>query len=135
MPRHVLSGKHCSGSNAPPFEKDTGVAKLELHRLERLIEEFRGVEKSSAITRIKNLKKVIHSYTNTPRQIGTWQILASYPLEDAYQVEAIAHQMLSTHLDRGAPIGEVFACSSEMAIAAVEAAIAKFQKLTSDDLS
>ena len=134
MPRHVLSGKHCSGSNAPPFEKDTGVAKLELQRLEGLIEELRGIEKSSAIKRTKNLKKVINAYTNTPRQIGTWQILTSYSLKDAYQVEEIAHRMLSIHLDRDAPIGEVFACSPEVAISAVEAAIAKFRKLTSDNL-
>ena len=132
MPRHVLSGNYCSGSNALPFEKDTGVAKFELQRLEGLIEVLRGIEKSSAIRRIKNLKKVINSYANAPKQIGTWQILTSYPLEDAYQVEAIAHQMLSTHLDRDAPIGEIFACSPEVATAAVEAAIAKFNARKSD---
>ena len=134
MPRHVLSGNYCSGSNALPFEKDTGVAKFELQRLEGLIEVLRGIEKSSAIRRIKNLKKVINSYANAPKQIGTWQILTSYPLEDAYQVEAIAHQMLSTYLDRDAPIGEVFACRPEVAIAAVETAITAFQKMTSDKL-
>jgi hypothetical protein len=134
MPAHVLSGIYCSGSNALPFEKDASLAKLELKSLEGQIEGLSGVEKNSANRRIKNLRKVIDSYTNAPRQIGTWQLLASYSLEDGYQVEAIAHQMLATHLDWDAPIGEVFACSSQEAISAVEAAIAKFQKRASDDL-
>lgn len=134
MPAHVLSGIYCSGSNALPFEKDTSLAKLELQSLEGQIKELSGIEKNSVTRRIKNLRKVIDSYANTPRQIGTWQLLASYYLEGGYQVEAIAHQMLSTHLDGDAPIGEVFSCSAQEAISAVEAAIAKFQKRASDDL-
>ena len=128
MPEHVLSGNYCPGSNALPFEKDTGLAKLELQSLEGQIEELNGHKKNSAIRRIKNLRKVIDSYTNTPKQIGTWQLLASYSLNEAYQVEAIAHEMLLTYLDRDAPIGEVFNCLPEQAIAAVEAAIAQFHK-------
>jgi hypothetical protein len=127
MPAHVLSGNYCSGSDALPFEKDTGLANLELQKLEGQIEKLSGIEKSSAIRRIKNLRKVINSYINIPRQIGTWQLLTSYSLKDAYQVEAIAHQTLLMHLDRDAPIGEVFACPPEVATAAVEAAIAKFK--------
>jgi hypothetical protein len=128
MPAHVLNGYYCSGSNKLPFEKDVSLAELTLINLQDQVEELHGSQKTSAIRRIKNLRKVIDSYTNTPRQIGSWQLLASYFLEDAYQVEAIAHEMLSTHFDRDAPIGEVFNCLPEQAIAAVEAAIAQFHK-------
>ena len=128
MPAHVLSGNYCSGSNKLPFEKDVSLATLELVNLQEQVEELHGSQKTSAIRRIKNLRKVIDSYTNTSRQIGSWQLLASYSLEDAYHVEATAHQMLLTHLDRDAPIGEVFDCLPEVAIAAVEAAIAKLHK-------
>lgn len=127
MPVHVLSGNYCSGSNELPFEKDVSLAELKLINLQEQVEELHGSQKISAVRRIKNLRKVIDSYTNTPRQIGTWQLLASYSLEDAYQVEAIAHQLLSTYLDEDAPIGEVFACPSEVAIAAIEVAITKLR--------
>ena len=128
MPSHVLSGNYCAGSNKLPFEKDVSLAELELINLQEQVEKLHGSQKTSVIRRINNLRKVIDSYINTPRQIGSWQLLASYSLEDAYQVEATAHQILLTHLDKDSPIGEVFNCLPEVAIAAVEAAIAKFHK-------
>lgn len=126
MPVHVLNMNHCAGSNELPFEKDVSLAELELINLQEQVEELHGSQKISVIRRVNNLRKVIEAYRTTPRQVGEWRALISYPLSNAYEVESIAHKMLSSHLDKDAPIGEVFACSPEMAIQVVEAAIAKF---------
>ena len=128
MPSHVLSMNHCAGSNELPFEKDVSLAELELINLQEQVEELHGSQKISVIRRVNNLRKVIEAYRTNPRQVGEWRILISYPLSNAYEVESIAHNMLSSHLDKDAPIGEVFACSPEAAIEAVEAAIAKSTK-------
>ena len=128
MPTHVLSMNHCSGSNALPLEAETSLAEQELINLKEQQDVLAGSEKISAIRKFNNLRKVVEIYRNASRRVGEWRILTSYPLLHAYEVEAIAHQLLSTHLDRDAPIGEVFSCSSQEAISAVEAAIAQWHQ-------
>jgi hypothetical protein len=133
MPVHVLNMNHCAGSNELPFEKDVSLAELELINLQEQVEELHGSQKISVIRRVNNLRKVIEVYRTTPGRAGEWRILTSYPLSNAYEVESIAHKMLSSHLDIDTPIGEVFACSPEMAIQVVEAAIAKFHILAFEE--
>lgn len=123
MPNHVLSGIHCRGSNQSPLEKDTELAELELKNLQESLTGLHRSNKNSAIRRINNLKKVIKAYQKYPRRVGTWEFKASFPTENAYQVESIAHQLLSKYLDKDAPIGEVFSCSVQDAFNAVENAL------------
>lgn len=128
MPTHVLSMNHCSGSNALPLEAETSLAEQELIKLKEQQEVLAGSEKISAIRKFNNLRKVVEIYRTASRRAGEWRILTSYPLSNAYEVEAIAHEMLSSYLDSDAPIGEVFSCSIQEAISAVESAMTQCRK-------
>ena len=123
MPRHVISGNQCAGSNQPPFQKNTELAEQELKSLRGQLKELQGSEKTSAIIRIDNLEKIIKAYRNTPSQVGIWQLQTSLLTRNAYQVELIAHEILSKHLDVAAPIGEVFKCSAQEAMLAIDNAL------------
>ncbi len=137
IPNHVLNMSHCLGSNQLPFEKDTGLADQELKRLREQLIKLQGSDKNSITRRINNLKKIVDSYKNAPRRVGLWQIRATFFTEDAYEIEKITHKILHTYLDKQSPIGEVFRCSTQEAIAAVHGAISqcrhKLYKVTLSD--
>ncbi len=122
MPKHVLSGNHCSGSHALPLEKDKTLAIEELKRLRDELECIQGKSKGSAVKRIKSLEKLIDEPQDVQRFTGSWSLRASFKSEIAYQVEELVHETLHMHLDRSAPFGEVFSCSAEDAIKAVQQA-------------
>ncbi len=122
MPKHTLSN-HCPGSYQLPFARGIELAEQKLKDLQGQIQGLRGGKKISAITRIKNLEKLVEAYRDTPKQVGSWQIRAAYRNGNAYGVELIAHEILANHLDTAAPFGEVFSCPPQEAILAVESAI------------
>jgi len=74
-------------------------------------------------SKIKTLEKILELYRNTPKQTGSWRICASFYCKNAYQVEILVHQALAKQLDKTAPFGEVFSCSSLEAIKSVEVAL------------
>lgn len=123
MPNHVLSGTPCFGSNQLPFERSTELAQLKLKDLKDLVNEYSGHKKISAVKKIKTLERAIESYRLQPKQLGTWVIRASFYCKKAYQVEMIVHEALTNYIDKSAPFGEVFSCSVEEAIVAVENAL------------
>ncbi len=125
MPKHVLSGKHCSGSHAFPIEKDKTLAIEELKRLKGELEGIQGKSKGSAVKRIKSLEKLIDEPQDVQRLTGSWTLRASFKSEIAYQVEEIVHETLHVYLDKSAPFGEVFSCSVEEAITAINDAHSK----------
>ena len=123
IPIHVLNMNHCLGSNQLPFEKDTGLADQELRKLREQLVKPQGVYKNSITRRINNLEKIVNLYKNAPKRVGIWRIRATFFTEDSYEIEKIAHKILHAHLDKKSPIGEVFSCSTQVAIAAVHTAI------------
>ena len=53
-------------------------------------------------------------------QLAFWQYRCSFKTSEQYEVEQLAHKYLDKYLDKEAPIGEVFNCSVDKAINAVE---------------
>jgi hypothetical protein len=125
MPKHVLSGKHCSGSHALPLERDKSLAIEELERLKGVLEGIQGKSKGSAVKRVKSLEKLIDEPQDVQRFTGSWSLKASFKSEIAYQVEELVHETLNEYLDVSAPFGEVFSCSAEEAVVAIENAHSK----------
>ena len=52
--------------------------------------------------------------------LAFWQYRCSFKTNEQYEVEQLAHKYLDKYLDKEAPIGEVFNCSVDEAINAVE---------------
>jgi hypothetical protein len=123
MPKHVLSGKHCSGSGVLPLERSTFLAEKQLIDLQEQLPLLRGADLNYATKRIKNLQKILQNYKDNPVRIGKWQLRASFETESAYFIEKIVHKALAVHLDKAAPFGEVFRCSVEEAVSIIETAI------------
>lgn len=139
MPQHVVSGRQCPGGNAPPLEKDVSLAQSQLKHLEATLSELSGSEKGSVTRQINTLKKRIALFQDFVQPVGIWQFNTAFYTNSAEQVELLAHEILADHLDRQAPIGEVFCCSVSEATAAVESALnqlgllASVRKETRDD--
>jgi hypothetical protein len=55
--------------------------------------------------------------------LSFWQYRYSFKTSDFVEVEKLAHKYLNEYLDKEAPIGEVFNCSVDKAINAVEDAL------------
>ena len=55
--------------------------------------------------------------------LAFWQYRCSFKTSEQYEVEQLAHKYLDKYLDKEAPIGEVFNCSVDKAINAVEDAL------------
>jgi hypothetical protein len=123
MPKHILSGRHCFGSGQLPLERSTNLAEEQLTDLREQLPSLRGAELNFATKRIKNLSRILQNYKNNPVRYGKWVLKASFKTESAYSIESVVHKTLATHLDKNAPFGEVFLCSVEDAISAVENAI------------
>jgi hypothetical protein len=123
MPRHVLSGKHCSGSGQLPLERSTFLAEKQLIDLQEQLPLLRGTDLNYATRRIKNLLKILQNYKENPVRIGKWQLRTSFETESAYLIEKTVHTALAEHLDKSAPFGEVFLCSVEEAVSIIETVI------------
>jgi hypothetical protein len=123
MPRHVLSGKHCSGSGQLPLERSTFLAEKQLIDLQEQLPLLRGTDLNYATRRIKNLLKILQNYKENPVRIGKWQLRTSFETESAYLIEKTVHTALAEHLDKSAPFGEVFLCSAEEAVSIIETVI------------
>jgi hypothetical protein len=114
MPNHVLSMTHCTGSEAPPIEKDTTLAEQELNKYKQ------HKINSSSTRRIKSLEKLINAYRDAPLKVGVWTLHTSFKTNNAYAVESIVHEHLHEYLEKSAPFGEVFSCSAQEAKEAVK---------------
>lgn len=131
VPIHLVSGTSCPGGEKLPFEKDVKVAESYLMHLEKHRENLSGTEKGSIVKKIKTLEKRLSLYRNREHPVGSWKFHAVFYTECAEQVELISHELLADRLDRCAPIGEVFCCSSADATVAIEAALDQLGLLAS----
>lgn len=131
IPQHIVSGISCSGGNALPLEKDVTLAEEHLENMKNSHSELSGSEKGSATRRINNLKKRIEKYRHYNGPVGEWQFRVIYYTGGAGQVESLSHKILEEYLDKMAPFGEVFYCSVETAIEAVETALSQLGLLHS----
>lgn len=125
VPKHVVSGINCSGGNALPLEGDISLATAHLETLKMRVGNASGSEKGSLMRQINTLESRIRLRRQHNRAIGTWNLGTVYYTECAEQVELLSHDYLADHLDKVAPLGEVFSCSISQARDAVERALNK----------
>ena len=123
VPKHVVSGEQCPGSNALPLEGDLTLAKAHVENLKVRLSEVSGSEKASAMRRLNTLEERIMLRPQHSRAVGVWQIGTVFYTECAEQVELLSHAFLKERLDKVAPFGEVFCCSASEAREAVERAL------------
>ena len=125
MPKHVLSGVRCSGSDALPLERDFELAHTYLLNLQARVDELTGNEKGSAVRKINTLQKRIDLFRHLAQPVGEWELRTAFYTKSAERVELLAHEFLAECLDKRAPFGEVFCCSAPEAIDAIEAALSQ----------
>jgi hypothetical protein len=118
FPKH---GHFCEGGNALPLEKDATLAKSHLAHMRRL----RASGDGSVTRQINNLEKKIRLYQHYQQPLAMWQLNTTFYTEYAAHVELRAHEVLADHLDKLAPIGEVFSCSVAEASEAIESVLSE----------
>lgn len=123
FPKHVVSGRSCPGGSELPLEKDVSIAEPHLESLRQALPELSGSEKGSAAREIKTLEKRVEQFRNYKQPEGMWQFGVAFYTNSAGRIELLSHEILSEHLDKQAPLGEVFCCSLSEATAAVESAL------------
>lgn len=124
-PQHRVSDNDCRGGNELPLEKDVVIAKSHLECLKGSLDKLSGSEKGSVTRKIKKLEKRIELYQHYDQPAGIWELNTAYYTECAEHIELLSHEILSEHLDRAAPLGEVFCCSVAEATEAVESVLGK----------
>ena len=125
IPKHVVSGIKCPGSDAPPLEDDSKLAKSHLEKLKEQQKILTCSEKGSVTRIINNLERRIVLYQKHKKPVGVWQFHAAYYTDNANLVESLSHELLDKYLDKEALFGEVFSCTVSEAEAAVENALMK----------
>jgi hypothetical protein len=131
VPQHAKSGKTCLGGNALPLERDITLAESHLEIIKNHLNELFGSEKGSATRIVKTLEKRIEKYRYHNRPLGVWQFRVAFYSEGVAEVESLSHKILTQHLDKQAPFGEVFSCSVLEAVEAVESALSQLGLLHS----
>ena len=116
FPKH---GHFCEGGNALPLEKDATLAKSHLAHMKRLRSSGNG----SVTRQINNLEKKIRLYQHYQQPRAMWQLNTTFYTEYAEHVELLSHKVLADHLDKLAPIGEIFSCSVAEASEAIESVL------------
>ena len=111
IPKHVINGVRCSGSDALPLERDIELAPAYLLNLRSRVDELAGSEKGSAVRKINTLQKRIDLFRNQGQPVGEWKPRAAFYTNSAERVELLAHEFLAKCLDKRAPFGEVFSSS------------------------
>jgi hypothetical protein len=119
FPEH---GHFCEGGNALPLEKDATLAKSHLAHMKRL----RASGNGSVTRQINNLEKKIRLYQHYQQPRAMWQLNTTFYTEYAEYVELRSHEVLADHLDKLAPIGEVFSCSVAEASKVIESVLSEF---------
>lgn len=131
VPEHGGSVPGCPGGGKLALEKDVAVAESYLENMKRDLSELSGSKKGSVARRIKTLAKRIELYRDYEGIVGSWRLSTTFYTESAGRVESLAHEILAEHLDREAPVGEVFCCSVSVATEAVESALRRLGLLDS----
>jgi hypothetical protein len=120
---HKASGKQCPGGYALPMERDVTLAEKHLEALKAQLSELSGTRRGSLTRRINTLAARIERFRDYVWPVGMWHSHTEFGTDRFEAVEKHAHQMLGDHLDETAPLGEIFTCSPEEAVQAVEAAL------------
>ena len=120
---HKASGKRCPGGYALPMERDVTVAEKHLHALKAQLSQLSGTRRGSLTRRINTLTARIDRFRDYAWPVGMWYSHTQFGTYRFEAVEKRAHQILSDHLDETAPVGEIFSCSPEEAVQAVESAL------------
>jgi len=126
------SAADCAADMIDENEEDTSrrLRRQPVHRngatpLRLLVGEASGSNRGSIIRQIKTLEERIRLRRQHSRAVGTWKTGTIFYTDCAEQVELLAHEYLAVHLDRAAPFEEVFSCSMDEGIKAVERALSQ----------
>ena len=120
---HKAGGTECPGGYALPMERDVTVAERHLETMKAQVGEVSGTTRGSLTRRISTLAARIERFRGYVWPVGMWYSHTEFRADRVEAVEKRAHQILADHLDDTAPLGEVFTCSPEKAVQAVEAAL------------
>lgn len=84
-----------------------------------------GITINDPTQRLRALIKIDPEYYNNDKRLplATWSVVDFYLTEKYTQVEELAHKYLDKHLVKDAPMGEIFNCSVEQGIKAIEDAM------------
>jgi hypothetical protein len=129
--KHRAQSRDCPGGGQLPIERDVALAEAHLHELERRARGLPGSQRSSVTRKINKLKERIERYRYYEPPVGDWSLDTSFFTESAEWVEQLAHERLADHLDADAPFGEVFRCSPNDAIEAIETVLSELGLLES----
>lgn len=128
---HKEYGKQCPGGYAPPLEQDITLAEELLEDLKGQLSGPSSNRRQSVTLRIRTLEKRIDRFRDYELPRGTWRSHTTFGTERAEEVEKLAHEILGDRLDETAPMGEIFCCSPDEAIDAVEGALGRLGLLDS----
>jgi hypothetical protein len=131
MPEHRRNGTRCRGSRELPLEKDSAVAEWFLRSMQDDIHSVTGARLSAHRIRRKRLERLIAMPRHADIAVGSWRLHSEVFTDAAEAVELRAHTYLVHALEESAPMGEVFRCSPEEALLAVERALAELGHLQS----
>lgn len=123
VPNHVVSGRRCEGGASLPIEQSVTLAETYLDDLRTQVQSLSGSVKSATRRKINTLERKIERYRDYVQPRGTWVFRIAYHTDGVAEVEAAAHKVLEEYADKLAPFGEVFVCSAERAIEAIEVAL------------
>ena len=123
---HKGNGRHCCpGGSAPPLEREVTLAEELLEGLRGQLGGRSGTRRGSITRRIRVLEKRIERFRDYKWPAGRWMPHTRFVTERAEEVEKLSHEILGDRLDETAPLGEIFCCSPDEAIEAVEAALGR----------
>jgi hypothetical protein len=120
---HKATGRQCPGGYAPPLEQEVTLAEESLEDLRGQLGGLSGTRRGSITRRISALEKRIERFRDYKWPAGRWLPHTEFVTERAEEVEKLSHEILGDRLDETAALGEIFFCSPEEAIEAVEAAL------------
>lgn len=120
---HRAAGEQCPGGRALPMERDVALAERTLGELKAELSESSGPRRGSLTRRTNTLAARIERFRGYVWPPGLWHSHTEFRTEQFEDVEKRAHKILGDYLDRDAPLGEIFACSPDEAVQAVEASL------------
>jgi hypothetical protein len=113
------------------MERDVALAERHLETMKAQVSEVSGTLRGSLTRRINTLAARIERFGGYVGPVGMWHSHTEFRVDRFEAVEKRAHQILADHLDETAPLGEVFSCSPEEAVQAVESALRELGVLES----
>lgn len=132
---HRVSGRQCPGSDSLPLEREVTLAEQLLEDLCGQLAALSGTRRGSVTCRIRVLERRIERFRDYSWPVGRWVAHTEFVTERAEEVEKLSHEILGDRLDGTAPLGEIFCCSADEAIEAVNSAMGRLGLLKLEEVA